>query len=424
MAGLWPSNTAMTATNADLQQLIDRAACDGQRRVTLPAGEYLMHDSLKLRSGVQIVGAPGSASGRVVLRKAPSVSSPVLDCLGYGHYEFRVAEPDRFRVGTGVHFYDDNAGGFYTTVATVVGRSGDLLFIDRPFNHDYLPIRGAMAVSAFPIVEGCDISDASIENVVIDGNYPAETFCLNGCRGGGVFLIGCQRVSVRGVEVRNYHGDGVSFQQCTDILVERCHVHDNTGGGLHPGSGSVRWVIQHCNVTRNGRDGLFYCLRTTHGICRNNQFVANGHAGISVGERDTDHLIEANLVKDNGTAGVEFRKPVVCSGNRVRLIGNTIEHNGGKAQIIVRGGLEDVHIEANAIATRDGGDAILVEPSCRRISAVANTINGRPQQPSDIRGKVNLTRPATLPPVGPEALPLDGARHLHIERLAPWSLPG
>src|SRR5690348_9295566 len=97
-------------TNATIQAAVDRAAAAGGGTVTVPAGTYLMHDALHLRSGVRVVG-----EGSPVLKKVPSVRSRIPDFLGYGHYEFTVDEPEKFRVGMGVHLLDKNAGGFYTT---------------------------------------------------------------------------------------------------------------------------------------------------------------------------------------------------------------------------------------------------------------------------------------------------------------------
>ena len=113
-------------THTVLQRAVDEVAAAGGGTVVVAPGVYEMRDALHLRSGVRVVGRPGT-----VLRKAPSAESPVPAFLGYGHYEIIVAEPDKFPVGTGVHILDSGSGGFYTTVATVIGREGDRLFINR-----------------------------------------------------------------------------------------------------------------------------------------------------------------------------------------------------------------------------------------------------------------------------------------------------
>jgi len=415
-------------TNAAIQQAVDDAAAAGGGTVVVPPGLYLMHDALHLKSRVRLAGRPGA-----ILRKVPSVQSKIPDGLGYGHYEVTVEEPDKFPVGTGVHVLDDGAGGFYTTVATVIARDGDRLYLSRMLNHDIGVNRNGRVVSVYPIVEAEGAEDAAVEDLLIDGNCQEETFMLNGCRGGGVFLIRSARVAIRRVEVRNFRGDAISFQQCTDIMVERCHVHHNVGHGLHPGSGSVRYIMQDCRISDNGNCGCFYCLRTTHSICRRNEFRDNAGPGISVGERDTDHLIAQNTIAGNGQEAIVFRSPLRQSGDRVLVIGNRIGPNGVKdrrPEILIPAGLHEVHILDNTF-TPGSGPALSVAQGCKHISFAGNKVGGREagqaagrQPDADIAGAVQEVlreRPKDLPPVGPGALPLDGARHLNVPKLPPWN---
>ena len=113
-------------------------------------------------------------------------------------------------------------------MATITGRDGELFFIDRMLNHDYWARANARAVSAFSLVEATGIHDAAVAGLALDGGMPEETFKLNGCRGGGLFLLQSQRISVRNVEVVNFNGDALSFQQCVDITVADCRLHHNS----------------------------------------------------------------------------------------------------------------------------------------------------------------------------------------------------
>ncbi len=124
---------------------------------------------------------------------------------------------------------------------------------------------------------------------------------------------------MRNVEIRNYRGDGLSFQQDIDVTVDGCHLHHNTGGGLHPGSGSVRYILQGNRIHDNGGCGIFYCLRTTHSLCRDNRIENNAGTGISIGERHTDHAITGNTIRGQGGAGISFRPPIRRSGDRFVL---------------------------------------------------------------------------------------------------------
>jgi hypothetical protein len=283
------------------------------------------------------------------------------------------------------------------------------------FNHDYNATHNARVVSAFSLVEGCGIEDATLEGLTLDGSAAQETFMLNGCRGSGIFLLESHRIAIRDVEVRAYRGDAIGFQQSTDILV---------GQGLHPGSGTVRTIMQDSLLHDNGCCGIFYCLRTSHSICRRNVIRSNGQAGISVGERDTDHLIEDNTIVGNAWEGILFREALYVGGDRTVVTGNRIGPNGAKEprhEIAIERGVADVHVLGNTF-TAAHGRPLAVARGCRQVTFAGNTVDGRPQHPADVAGpgRASLKRPRRLPRVGPSALPSDGARHLGIANLRPW----
>ena len=324
-------------TNREIQQAVDRAAERGGGTVQLLAGTYDMADSLHLRSGVRVVGE-GQGT---VLRKAPSVSSALSADLGYGHYDVSLADPDLFTPGMGVHIHDDRSGGFYDTVATLTWREGDRFGITRMLVHDYGRQFNARASSLFPVISGYDLEGASVEDLSIDGNKE-QNAPLNGCRGGGVFLLQAHNVALRRLRIVHYNGDGISFQQCRNALVEACRLEGMTGLGLHPGSGSTGAILRG-NVCRgNGSDGIFYCLRVSYSLCQGNTIENNGGYGISIGQRDTEHLVRGNTIRHNARAGVYFREAdEVMAGSRNLLEGNRLEGNclqEGLAEIEIAGG--------------------------------------------------------------------------------------
>jgi hypothetical protein len=406
-----PTNTI--DSTAGIQRAINDASLAGGGTVIIPAGTYELLDALHMRSNVHVRG-----EGEVILRKAPSVESKIVDFLGYGHYEITVAEPEKFRVGMGIHITDKNAVGFYTTVATIIAIDGNALFIDQAIHHDYHVNDAAIVRSLHSLVEFDDVHNATLSDVILDGNRDAQSTTITGCRAAGIFMLKARQAVVRNVEVRHFHGDGISYQQCIDIFIDRNHLHHNTGGGVHPGSGTVRYLITDNHIHDNGACSIFYCLRTTHSITRNNHIHHNGDVGISVGERDTDHLIEGNNIHDNGLPGIDFRKPAARSGDRSRVIGNTLKNNSlkeGEGEIVIHAGLCDIHVEGNTITPATGKAAVVVEPGCKRISVVGSPITG------DV-ANVASTTPTDLPPVGPEAAPADSARHLAIAALPAWKV--
>jgi hypothetical protein len=334
--------------NQALQAAVDFISGLGGGVVEIGEGEYLMRDSLHLRSDVTVRGR----KGKTILRKADAVVSPLALDGDYGEQQVTVKVPAGFELGNGVAIWDDHAGGFHTTVARITGRRGNTFSIDTTLLADCMVAGHATAATVFPVVSGTNIRGASVEGLVIEGNKTGNVQ-LNGCRGGGIYLYRGFGTSIRDCVVRNYHGDGISFQQSNDVTVVDCVSEDNTELGLHPGSGSQRPVVRNCLARRNGTDGLFLCWRVRHGVFEGNRLEANGRFGISIGHKDSDNVLCGNQVIRNGSNGVFFRDELEgMSPHRNRLKDNRIEDNGrepGTAGVRIRGEPSGLIFDDNVI---------------------------------------------------------------------------
>jgi len=344
------------ADNRALQASVDYVSSLGGGTVEIGPGEYVMRDSLHLRSEVTLRGV----AGKTVLRKARSVASALKVDGDYGEEQFTVENPAGFAVGDGVAIWDKHANGFHTTVARIIGQNGSTFAISLPLNADCMVADQAQAASVFPVISGYHVESARVEDLTIEGNKE-ENVPLNGCRGAGIFLYRCPGAVIERCTVRNYNGDGISFQQCNDVTVEGCISERNTGLGLHPGSGSQRPIVRQCVARNNGEDGLFLCWRVKHGLFEHNVLEGNGRFGISIGHKDTDNLLQDNQVRGNREDGICFRdESEGMAGHRNRLENNLIENNGTKkeaAGIRVRGETRDLVLKKNIIReTRQGGE--------------------------------------------------------------------
>jgi polygalacturonase len=365
--------------NRALQAAVDYIAGLGGGLVEIGPGDYVMRDSLHLRSHVTVRGRAGETR----LHKADSAVSPLALDGDFGEQQITIADPTGFEVGCGVTIWDDRSGGFHTTVARITGRRGNTFSIDKPLMSDYMVQNKARAATAFPVVSGCDIQDAGVENVVVLGHKETNV-PLNGCRGAGIYLYRGHGTSIKNCEVRGYNGDGISFQQSNDVTVEGCVSMDNADLGLHPGSGSQRPVVRKCTARGNGTDGLFLCWRVRHGLFEDNVLEQNGRYGISIGHKDSDNLLQRNRVLQNAHEGVYFRdESLGMAAHRNRLVDNVIENNGTAAAspgIRIRGETNDLIFEKNTIRdTRDRGSrtqtvGILVEPQAGELTLHGNTI--------------------------------------------------
>ncbi|MCF7762741.1 MAG: right-handed parallel beta-helix repeat-containing protein [Verrucomicrobia bacterium] len=368
--------------NRTLQAAVDYIAGLGGGTVEIGEGEFLMRDSLHLRSGVTVRGT----SGKTILRKAPATVSPLVLDGDFGEEQFTVADPNGFSVGSGVAIWDAASGGFHTTVARITGRTGNTFSIDTPLNADCMVSNRAQAATVFPVVSGYHLEGCRIEDLVIEGDKDHNVH-LNGCRGAGIFLYRGFGTVIKNCTVRNYNGDGISFQQSNDVQVIHCVSEHNASLGIHPGSGSQRPLVRDCVARSNGEDGLFLCWRVRHGLFENNLLEDNGRFGISIGHKDTDNLLRQNQVRSNQQDGIFFRNETLgMSGHRNRLEDNLIENNGSggtAAGIRIRGETRDVIIRNNIIRdTRPEGSqtqsvGIRIEEKVGPVELLKNLIEAR-----------------------------------------------
>jgi len=337
-----------------LQAAVDYVASLGGGTVTIGPGRYLMRNALTLRDHVRILGVPG----QTVLVAADGARSR-LACDGdCNERQVTLAEPSGFRVGDGVVIADDSqSGGFGVTTATLTEQLDAKTFrISAPLYFDYMVAQNASARRAFPIVGGWQVKDAVIEGLTIEGNR-GKSERLDGCRGGGIYLFECEDVTIRRCTVREYNGDGISFQVSSHVTVEDCLTENNAGLGLHPGSGSQQPIVRGNRSFGNGGDGLYVCWRVKHGLFEKNEIRGNQGAGISIGHKDTDNLFRGNTITKNGKAGVLFRSETEAMGaHRNTFEQNTILDNGvaetGEltgACIVIRGPHHDLVFRENTI---------------------------------------------------------------------------
>jgi len=350
-------------TNRHIQCAIDHVHLLGGGEVELSAGVFHLADSVHLRSGVRVLGQ----DERTILRKNAMKEARVTNFLGYGHDDLCVDNPDLFTVGEGIWMRDDNAGGFYTTVATLVRREGDMWFVNRPHPHDYLERNGGVVYTLFPMVSAYDADDAAIEHVTIDGNRAENPVLLNGCRGGGVFALRCRRLRVSHVHIHDANTEGVSFQTCERPEVAHCLVERCAGNGFHPGSGSRGFHIHHCEARENGAAGLFYCLRVQDSLLEHCTFTGNAEHGVSTGARDTDSVNRYLTVAGNGGCGFYFRDDSALNAAHRTVIEQctftencTAPAEAEAAEILVQGATAGVRVRENRIVRRAGRPALIL----------------------------------------------------------------
>ena len=374
-------------TNAEIQQAIDAVGAYGGGTVEIGPGEFSLYNTVRLRPNVRLVGAGTDT----VLRKCDGAHSQFAVDADYGQKKVSARDPSSFRAGMGVVIRDDRSGGWHDTLATITLVQGNTLYLDSALLSDYDGDAGGVVYNAFPLIGGWDVDSVVIEGICADGNR-GSNLPINGCIGGGIYLHRARNCRIADCIVRDFAGDGISFQTTQNITVERCEVLRSTGIGFHPGTGSAQPVLRDCRAHANDGDGIFLCWRVQDGRFEGNQSVANLGHGISIGHKDTDNVFVGNVIRGNRQHGIYFRDEKASNaGSRNTFQQNVIEDNGD-CGVFVAGQTTDLLFEANTIRDTRAANArtqrigICVGEQAARVRAVRNRVANHVE--ADYRGEM------------------------------------
>jgi parallel beta-helix repeat protein len=214
---------------------------------------------------------------------------------------------------------------------------------------------GGFAATVYPVISGYHLEDARVENLAVDGNLAENPTKTDGCRTAGIFLYRGDNCVISHCMVRDYNGDGISFQQSNDVQVENCVVERCAGLGLHPGSGSQRPLVKNCRAVANGEDGFFFCWRVRGGVVEDNWLENNGGYGMSIGHKDSDNVVRRNTILGNKKGGVYWRAETEpMAAHRVTFENNTVRDNEGFG-LFVDGATQGTVIRGNTIEDTGAG---------------------------------------------------------------------
>ena len=345
-------DTDITGTdNRALQAAVDYVGNLGGGIVEIGPGEYLMRDSLHLRSRVTVRGA----GANTVLKKDREYRSLLAVDGDFGEAAITVQDTAGFTIGRGIYVASKSQRNFHGVCATILNTRDNYFTLTRSMNADIMMADDGFAATIFPVISGYHLEDARVENLTVDGNREENPTKVDGCRTAGIFLYRGDSCIITHCTVRDYSGDGISFQQSNDVRVEKCVVERCAGFGLHPGSGSQRPTVKDCRAIANGEDGFFFCWRVRGGLAEGNWLENNGGHGMSIGHKDSDNFVRNNTIIGNQRGGVYWRaetKPMAA--HRVTFEANTVRDNEGWG-LFVDGATDGTIIRNNVIVDSGAG---------------------------------------------------------------------
>ena len=311
-------------TNRSIQYAIDALAETGGT-VILNPGLFQIDAPVRLRSHVDIVGA-GSGT---VLKRGRGVQTRYVEDADFGELKLKVEDADGFEIGMKVQVTDDqNSGCWNVSAATITDIEEDVIYMDRGLIRDYRSDQNGLVSNASSVIEIIDAEDCMVSDLLIDGNR-TDNFFADGCNSAGILIYKSGWITVDGVHVMDFNGEGISWQTTEHVSILNSEISGSGNTGLHPGTGSPYTRIENNVVHHNDQDGLFICWRVYESSVKGNSFHHNGRYGICTGHKDTDVLFESNHIFENGSDGVNLRAEREANApHRNTFTRNIIENNG------------------------------------------------------------------------------------------------
>ena len=311
-------------TNRSIQYAIDALAETGGT-VVLNPGIFQIDAPVRLRSHVDIVGAGFGT----VLKRGRGVQTRYVEDADFGELKLKVEDADGFEIGMKVQVTDDqNSGCWNVSAATITDIEEDVIYIDRGLIRDYRSDQNGLVSNASSVIEIIDAEDCMVSDLLIDGNR-TDNFFADGCNSAGILIYKSGWITVDGVHVMDFNGEGISWQTTEHVSILNSEISGSGNTGLHPGTGSPYTRIENNVVHHNDQDGLFICWRVYESSVKGNSFHHNGRYGICTGHKDTDVLFESNHIFENGSDGVNLRAEREANApHRNTFTRNIIENNG------------------------------------------------------------------------------------------------
>jgi nitrous oxidase accessory protein NosD len=311
-------------TNRSIQYAIDALEITGGQ-VILNPGLYTISAPVRLKSNVVL---KGSGEGTVLKRDQGVQTHYVVDA-DFGELKLTVESTDGFEVGMKVQITDDqNNGCWNVSTAYITDIKDNVIYLDRGLIRDYRSDQNGLVSNASSVIDVVEAENCTISDLVVDGNRK-ENFFADGCNNAGILIFKSTWINVEGVQVRDFNGEGISWQITEHVTIRNSEISGSGNTGLHPGTGSPFSVIADNDVHHNKQDGLFICWRVYQSTVKGNRFHHNGRYGICTGHKDTDVLFENNHIFENGSDGVHLRgEREPNAPHRNSFTGNIIENNG------------------------------------------------------------------------------------------------
>jgi len=307
------------SATAGIQEAIDALPQTGGT-VIIPAGRYLIHRSIRLRSGVSL---RGEGPATILTRRAPVTFNLTAPCQA----QSKTVEVDSvagLQPGDEIIIADLIQRSWHSrqfVISVIEGTTLKGEIVAGNPKRSYAPDGGAWGGHFFPMLHIPDCDSVTIESLAIHGgDHPYSRSDDAGFTCMAVHAASATNLQIHHVTAKGWPADGIGAQRGRGVTVTHCLVEDCLSHGFHPGTHLAESLWTN-NISRRNRTGFFFCLGVRHAVVTDNVFVDNQGCGIdNLGDPDRDNVIRGNIVARNGLYGIEGRGALnnVIAGNIVQ----------------------------------------------------------------------------------------------------------
>lgn len=309
------------ASSQDIAQCVARVAIRGGT-VNLPAGEFILSETLALPSGVELAGS----GPQTVLSLDAGVDAPVL---AIGSFE---NQPNANEIVSSVSVHSLSIFG-----------NREEQNMESMDDAAWVPVAGIVVRAAQDVsIRGVTISDTISSGVMVDA--------------------GSERVSIDSVEVYDSSFDGITVQDSSEVIISKSTLQDNGAAGI-----SFDWGVEDSEVVDSvisangytwggGENPGIYMAMTTNTTVSDSQISENDGNGV--------------VLTNQGMANDPSK---TCSSENA-FAKNTINSNGQFAFSVTHSACSDNRSVDNAL--RDNAWGPVFEPSCGQLEMVGGTCAG------------------------------------------------
>jgi nitrous oxidase accessory protein NosD len=364
-------------TNEAIQVAVDAMSAEGGT-VRLNTGKFIIKAPVRLKSNIKLIGS----GTETILKRIDGYHSKFIIDADFGELKLTVEDVSGFDVGMSVQVTNDpNSECWDVSTGVITDIVDNVIYIDTHLIRDYDCEQNGMVTNAGSCISVLNAQNVFVSNLTIDGNKEKNDL-LDGCNGGGIAIIKSKYVTVENVHVKDFNGEGITWQITENVTIRNSEISGCTNMGLHPGTGSPNSLIEG-NNSHDNKVGMFICWRVHHSIVKDNQFHNNSDCGISTGHKDSDVVFKNNHIFENGSDGVFFRdEDAKNSPHRNSFINNIVENNGtikGGYGFFFNGNASDVLLEDNIIRDNKNGTqkaAIFINKNTPPPKEINNKMSG------------------------------------------------